>query len=313
MVNRPGRVRRRGVDRSILLLGAIGLLWGLSYPMTRYLSAFVAPDWMVFGRLLGASALTVLFLAVRRGARGGRLSGRTLTKLALAGALNIAVPWVLMAVALRTTGASIVSVVNGTGPIMAFVLAGVAGLERWTAGRAVGLLIALAGVTAICLPQSAGQGTSPGDLALIVTAILAYSAGGVFTKKHLNEVPMIPLMAGQLASATALTGLSSWARGSAPLVAPLPITGWLAWVGLALLCTCLGYGLYFYALRSLGPVRASSANYVTVVVGAVGGVVLLAEPISVTLVVGVALVMTGLVVSGRPQASSTATDPGLRP
>ena len=71
-------------------------------------------------------------------------------------------------------------------------------------------------------------------------------------------------------------------------------------IGLAVVCTALGFILFFALIGELGPVRATVITYVNPAVAAVVGVALLDENITTGMIVGFALVIVGsILATGR--------------
>lgn len=75
-------------------------------------------------------------------------------------------------------------------------------------------------------------------------------------------------------------------------------------VGLAIVCSAAAFVIFFALIREVGPLRATVITYVNPAVAAALGVTLLDEPLTVGMVVGFALVLTGCVLAtgGAPEA-----------
>ena len=94
----------------------------------------------------------------------------------------------------------------------------------------------------------------------------------------------------------ALTGLT---LGNLPPLATLiqfPLAPTLAMAALGVFNTALAYYVYFRLVHEQGPTFASLNNYV---VPLIGGAVVLAEPIAPSAWAGLALVLSGVAVTGR--------------
>jgi drug/metabolite transporter (DMT)-like permease len=68
---------------------------------------------------------------------------------------------------------------------------------------------------------------------------------------------------------------------------------------LGAVCSALAFVLFFALIRQIGPARASLITYVNLAVAAVLGVVFLAEPITIGIVVGFPLVVAGSYLASR--------------
>ena len=75
-------------------------------------------------------------------------------------------------------------------------------------------------------------------------------------------------------------------------------TAFLA-LGLALLSTALAYIVYFYLIGAIGAAQASTVTYISPIAGVIGGGLLLGEPIGAGLLVGLALIFLGILLTTR--------------
>ena len=296
---------------SKVLFLSVGSLWGAAFPLTRYLTAYVDALWMVLGRLaLGSVVLFgVLQIASAGPIRG--LGRRTAIHLAVAGLLNLAIPWCLMAIVLRTVPASIVAVFfAGVGPLLTFAVGVAIGRERWGVRRACGLVLSLLGV-ALISAGAASRAASPIHLVSLAIAVLAISVGAVYVSTHLRQVPATTVAFGQLVAATLVVAVTSLLSGRDVFVTTMTVGAWVVWATLGVASTALTYLLFFVLLQREGPVTASAANYITVVVGVGAGFAFLAEPMTWPLLFGGVLILVGMTQSTRrPTPIRSGSRPG---
>ena len=76
------------------------------------------------------------------------------------------------------------------------------------------------------------------------------------------------------------------------------IAGMVAVLGVSLVCSALGFLIYFRLIADLGPTRASTVTFLIPVFGVLWGAIFLAEPVGAGTVAGglVVLLATGLVI-----------------
>ena len=127
---------------------------------------------------------------------------------------------------------------------------------------------------------------------------------------------LIGYATGPLVVTRALPGVSGVAASSialfvtavvyAPFAAPqlddaadASATAWLALVGLGVLCTALALALFFSLLREVGPQRALVITFVNPAVAVLLGVLLLDEPFTLGIALGLPLVLLGCVLATR--------------
>jgi len=68
-------------------------------------------------------------------------------------------------------------------------------------------------------------------------------------------------------------------------------------LGLAVVCTALGFLVFFALIAEVGPVRATVITYVNPAVAALLGVALLSEQLTTGMLLGFALILVGCVLA----------------
>jgi drug/metabolite transporter (DMT)-like permease len=81
---------------------------------------------------------------------------------------------------------------------------------------------------------------------------------------------------------------------------------------LALVCTVLAFLLYFALIHEVGPSRSTVITYVNPLVAVLLGVVILSEPLTLGIAVGMPLILLGSVLGTAPSLKNTRTTSGER-
>ena len=157
----------------------------------------------------------------------------------------------------------------------------------------------LAGVIAL-VGIDAFSGVTPlAPILMMLGAALGYAVAPIVVNRMPQEVPTLGVIAVSLAIVSIV--YAPFAAVSLPQnIAAGP--SWQAWVALLVLgavCSALAFVLFFALIRQIGPARASLITYVNLAVAAVLGVVFLAEPITIGIVVGFPLVVAGSYLASR--------------
>jgi drug/metabolite transporter (DMT)-like permease len=120
--------------------------------------------------------------------------------------------------------------------------------------------------------------------------VLGYATAPLITVRQLGEVPGLVLATASLAfaglvyaPAAVLTRPDSWPS--------LPVLGALA--GLAIVSTALAFVAFFALIREVGTARGMVFTYVNPAVAVVAGVLVLAEPLTPSILAGFVLIMAG--------------------
>ena len=168
--------------------------------------------------------------------------------------------------------------------------------ERLRGRRAVGLLMALAGLVGLLLP---GLAAPPLQGALLMLA--AGVAWGVYSLRGKGSGDPLCATAGNFMRAVAFAA----ALGLAMLPwAAVDAAGTAYAVASGALMSGVGYALWYSALAGLALTSAATVQLSVPVLAALGGVVWLDEPLTLRLVITSLAILGGiaLVVGGRPTA-----------
>ncbi|MEK9951956.1 MAG: DMT family transporter, partial [Curvibacter sp.] len=129
----------------LLLLAAI---WGSSFLFMRMAVPVLGPAWLIEARvLLGA----LLLWGVARALRQPLVWKGQGRHYAVLGLFNTALPFLLFAYAARTLPASILSILNATGPIWGALIAALWQRTPLRPRAALGMLLGVAGVSILGL------------------------------------------------------------------------------------------------------------------------------------------------------------------
>jgi drug/metabolite transporter (DMT)-like permease len=280
--------------RDWMTFSLLGLVWGSSFLWIKVAVQEIGPATLVgFRLLIGLLGLLAVVLVRKPALPADR---RTLAILAVLGITNTALPFVLISWGEQFIDSAIASILNGTVPLFAIVIAHFfLPDDRITLARILGLVTGFLGVVVLMsrdLGAGAQAGSVLGQLAVLAAAI-SYAGSSVFARRNLRQVdPVVQAFLPLISADLVAWGAALLTEG--PLQVPqLPIT-WLALAWLGLFGSCLAYLLYFNLLHSVGPTRATMVTYVFPVVGVILGVVFLNERADWHLWGGVALVALGI-------------------
>jgi drug/metabolite transporter (DMT)-like permease len=223
---------------------------------------------------------------------------RTLLAFLFMGAFNTAIPFVLITWGETLIDSSLAAILNAAVPLFTIVIAHFwLHDEKITAARLAGLIVGFIGVVVLVsrdLEPGGLTGNVWGQLAVIAAAI-CYATALTFARKHLrNQPPAVQSYMVLLFANALMWAVTPVAEG--PLVWPTSPLAWFAVVWLGLLGSCLAYLLFFYLNNTWGPTRASLVTYTFPVIGLGLGILLLGETPDWRLLVGSALVISGIVV-----------------
>jgi drug/metabolite transporter (DMT)-like permease len=272
--------------RGALLFAAMCVIWGIPYLMIRVAVRELAPVTLVFLRT-GIAALLLAPVAVWRGELRPLLA--RWKPLLVYTAVEVAIPWVLLARAETKLTSSLAGLLIAAVPLVGALVVTLTGdRERLGSRRWLGLLVGIGGVAAL-VGLDVGQ---VDVVALVEIGLVAvgYAIGPIIFARSLSDLSALAVVAVSLV-VTAL------------VYAPLAATHWPSQrpsahviesvIGLATICTALAFLLFFALIAEVGPVRATVITYVNPAVAALLGVALLNERLTTGMVIGFVLVLFG--------------------
>jgi drug/metabolite transporter (DMT)-like permease len=276
-------------------------LWAVSFVATRVALQTVPPLTVVTLRLLISALCFLPWVVSTGGTRGIDLRG--MGRLFLLSLFGTSLHYGTQTAGLQYTTASNASLYTTTGPITILLLSAILLGERITLRKAIGVLVAVAGVLVVMGWDTLSTfelGNVKGDL-LVLSSIVMWGLFTVFGKKmtDLHGALRVTAWVTILGAATMVPvgWVEARARGFS-----LADTSGEAWVAIAFLgvaCSFFATLLYFVALGLSESQKVGVYLYTIPPMTAVVAALYLGEVITVNLVIGAVLVITGVALTER--------------
>jgi drug/metabolite transporter (DMT)-like permease len=220
------------------------------------------------------------------------------------GVLFFAVFFVLYNAALAYTTAARGSLALSVLPLMTMVVAAALGVERLTARKTAGVLIAMGGVAAALATglADAPEGAWRGDLIMVV-ATLCMALYNVWSRPFVSRSSLLGfLAAGMGVGAACLVG-TAWARGGFAVIETFGVGQWVAIGYLGVFGGAVAFFLWVWALERTTPTRVASTMTVNPIAASLLAVILVGEPIGPSLLIGVVAVLAGIWIAASRASS----------
>jgi drug/metabolite transporter (DMT)-like permease len=221
--------------------------------------------------------------------------------------VNNILPWTMTAWAAITIDSGLVTILNSTSPIFAFLITwGITRHEPATLGKLVGALAGLAGVVTIVGFGVFESGSSHllQQIACVAGAVL-FGIAAVHGK-HLDGTPSLVV-----ATLTLLIGALVLIPASLMVDRPWTLapsaTSIAALLGLGIFSTAAAVFVYYRILANLGSIAAASQSYLRIVVGVSVGILFLGETLTIERFIGMSLILAGVIAMTRPDRSGMRT------
>ncbi|MGY1619304.1 DMT family transporter [Geodermatophilus sp. SYSU D00691] len=289
--------------RGWVLFVAMSVIWGVPYLLIKVAVEELSPVMVVFGRCVVGAALLLPWALAKGWVRPALRHWKPLLAFTV---LEMTAPWLLLSYAEQTLTSSLTGLLIATVPFVAAVAARVVGDEdRLTPVRLLGMAIGVVGIVALLGLDVGGAHLLP--IVAVAFVVVFYAVAPMIVSRRLPEVP------GVAASAIALTVT---AAVYAPFAVPqlgeavaAPPSALLSVVALGVVCTALALAVFFLLIREVGPQRALVITFVNPAVAVLLGVLLLDEPFTLGIALGLPLVLVGCVLATRRNAPRPVAEP----
>jgi len=288
--------------RGLILFGLMSVIWGIPYLFIRIAVAEITPATLVLARTVTAAAILLPIAVIRVDLRPILTRWRWLVTFAV---IEIAVPWVMLGSAEQHLSSSLTGLLIAGVPLVGttFALA-TGGADRLGRAGLLGLLVGLVGVAAIVWGDFAT--TDATALLEVAIVVVCYAVGPAILARRLDGLPSVGVMALSLA----LCALVYVPIAAVQLPAVVPSSNVLAAIAiLAVICTAAAFLVFAALIDEIGPVRSTLITYINPAVAAILGVLALNETFTVTMGIGLVLVILGSALATRRSRAGGGESP----
>ena len=283
--------------RGWFLFVLTGLLWGVPYLFIKVAvdpnNGFSPAAVVCLRTAIGAAIL--IPWAIHQKSLGAALRGiRYVAPYAL---LEMIGPWILIGTAEQKISSGLAGLLVASVPIWATIFASLKGDKTvWHHKRLFGIILGFIGLVAVVGIESITGSADPLSIAMVLVASIGYSYAVMMVQSGLPGVSGIAINA----VAMALTAL---------FYLPFTIAQWpthhistnaiSAIIGLGVLSTGAAFAIFFTLTAIIGVARASLVTYLNTAFAVVLGVIILGEPLTIGIVLGLPLVLIGSYFASR--------------
>jgi drug/metabolite transporter (DMT)-like permease len=272
----------------------LGFLWGIPYLFLKVAVEEISAELIVFARVF-IGGLILLPLAIKK----GRLlvARRYWPFLILYSITEMIGPWYLITHAEKEISSGLTGLLVATVPIWSTILASIFGDHTvWHKSRLFGLIIGFIGVVAVVGIESFGGKQDIFSIGMVIVAAIGYAYAINMINRRIPHIPGI--------------AINTWAMIITSIVyLPFAIATWPSAmpsveaigsvISLGVLCTAAAFIVFFKLVAEVGPPRASLITYLNTAVAVLLGVILLGEPITLGIALGLPLVLIGSYFASR--------------
>jgi drug/metabolite transporter (DMT)-like permease len=284
--------------KGLLLFLIAGTAWGMPYLFIRIAVEDFSTWTIVFSRVVIGAAVLIP-IAIHRKAL---LPALKAWKYVLAyAALEMIGPWFLITEAERVINSGLAGLLVATVPFFGLLI----GIfyqkdkslkhPKTLAGLAIGFagIILLVGIDTI-----AGHVSLP-HVFMIILAAIGYSVAPVIVATKIPNVSGVAVNGLAMAIVAVVYAIPSVLALPSEIAAAPPVESWLSLLGLGVICSAIAFVAFFRLIKEIGSARATLVTYMNMAVAVVLGIILLSEPITPGILIGMPLVLIGSVLATR--------------
>jgi len=281
------------------MLSLMITIWAVNFVVGKIALRHIPVMTFTVTRLeLAAVVMAVVYFFTKRRTKLDRRDIKTFVQL---GILGVVINQGGFTLGLKYTSVGHSALIIALAPVMVLLLAGIARLETITLPKALGMAICFIGV--IVLGSESAVGTAAreslkGDL-ITFTSVAGYAVYVVLAKKVVDRYDTVTMnFFSFLTAACFLFPLAVYECAHLDWGG----VGWAGWTGLAymaVLSSVAAYSIYYWALRHMDASRLAATTYIEPILAMALGAVFLGERFSGRLLIGGALVVTGVYITER--------------
>mgnify|MGYP000739390423 FL=1 len=287
--------------KGLFLFLIAGTAWGLPYLFIRLAVPYFSTPSVIFSRVV-IGALVLIPIAVYRKSLMPALKAWPWV-LAYA-ALEMIGPWFLITESERVINSGLAGLLVATVPFFGLIIGYFYLGDKSLAHKntLAGLVIGFTGVLLLVGIDAFNGSISLPHVGMVVLAALGYSVAPVIANVKMPNVSAVAVNGLAMAMVALFYGIPAISALPKELAANPPIEAWSSLLGLGVICSSVAFVAFFRLNKEIGVARASLVTYMNMAVAVFLGIILLAEPITVGILIGFPLVVVGSILATRKHA-----------
>ena len=279
--------------KSLFHFVLVGILWGIPYLLMKVAVEDFPPAAVVAGRTLIGAAILIPVALYRKKFKGAVLGFKFVAFYAL---MEMIGPWILITTAEQKINSGLAGLLVSTVPIFATIITSLRGDQSvWQFKRIIGIVVGFIGLILVVGIESLTGTSDPLSIAMVIVAAMGYSYAVIMVTSNLPLVDGIAINGLAMALTTifwAPVAIAQWPSS-------ISLDSALSLVALGVFSTAFAFILFFKLMDEIGPARGSLVTYLNTAVAVVLGVIILKEPLTAGIIIGLPLVLVGSYLASR--------------
>lgn len=279
--------------KSLIYFGVVGVLWGIPYLLMKVAVEDFPPAAVVAGRTLVGALILIPIALYRKKFKGAVLGFKFVAFYAL---LEMIGPWILISIAAQELNSGLSGLLVSTVPIFATIIISIRGDRSvWESKRIFGIVIGFIGLILVVGIESLTGSSDPLSIAMVIVASMSYAYAVIMVTSNLPLVDGVAING----LAMALTTIFWTPVAIAQWPTSFSMNSAISLIALGIFSTAIAFLVFFKLIDEIGPARGSLVTYLNTAIAVVLGVLILKEPLTVGIIVGLPLVLVGSYLASR--------------
>lgn len=283
--------------KSLFYFVVVGILWGIPYLLMKVAVEDFPPAAVVAGRTLIGASILIPIAVYRKKFKGAVLGFKYVAFYAL---MEMIGPWILITTAEQEISSGLAGLLVSTVPIFATIIISLRGDHTvWQFKRIVGIVVGFVGLILVVGLESLTGSSDPLSIAMVIVASMSYAYAVIMVTSNLPLVDGIAINGLAMALTTifwAPVAIAQWPSS-------ISMSSVISLVALGIFSTAIAFILFFKLIDEIGPARGSLVTYLNTAIAVVLGVIILREPLTAGIIVGLPLVLVGSYLASRKTQS----------
>ena len=283
--------------RNLILFLLAGFLWGIPYLFIRLAvdpETGFSPAIVVFIRVF-IGALILIPISIYDKSLFTAIKGWKY--IAVYALFEMVIPWILIGTAEQSISSGLAGLLVASVPIFSTIISSMYGDKSvWHPRRLFGMAVGFLGVFLLVGIESFTGSSDPIAIFMMLGASVGYAFAVIYITRKMPGVSGVAINA----IAMAMTALfyspalfMLWPDHKISLSATYSV------IALGIFSTGIAFAVFFAVMAEIGPTRASLVTYMNTAFAVVLGVLILSEPLTTGIIVGLPLVLIGSYLASR--------------
>ena len=269
------------------LLLLLCLIWGFNFPVMKIANEYFSPELFVTYRFTFGAAVLLIFAYIRKLPLPPK---KFWGWIILTGFFQIAIGSSILQYCFQFLDAGLVSVLNYTMPMWVTILAAIFLGEKLTQKKIFGVALGIIGIGVLMNVNIEGDFTA---MLVALSAAVFWAIGNIIMKAKLSKCEPISMTTWQMTAGAVM--LAIYANSFGDLRADWTIAAVACIAYNAVIASAVAFFLWVYILDHMQASKASISVLGVPVVGVLSGVIFLGEPLTISMIVGMLMVLAGIV------------------